>query len=417
MHSSATLVQKKFIDPSVDNLVKGERGTNIFIPANTLLMPDGTKATGEVNVQLEEFLTAADFFSRNLSTVSGDRLLETGGMIRITATAAGRQLKIDPSAAIVIAMPVNEKTNGMETFYGDTIGGRVNWISTTDAAAYKLPAADSSIIDSSVFSKIITPCNILVGYKNVYTYWEMTIPDTDIFNYTEKNFERIDSTTRALICQRDQEGVRFDVKINLNGKVDDLIFEDKTPEAIKPGILQFFKEMPPFDVKKMGRGDNGDGILSAGLCCIHKLDPEKYKARFEQKYAAYKNKALKAMGKDELHYYMLTSKTLGWINCDRFYEDPSPKTDLYATVPSDIKNPSLMLMFDDIKSVMQADTSGGKWIFRNIPVGKKARLISVGERNRQAVMGVLPVSISNTPVHMSAFNPFTLNEFNTTINQ
>jgi len=55
------VVQQKTIDPSIDNLVEGTMGVRVFIPANSLIFEDGTSATGQVTVSLEEFLSSADF--------------------------------------------------------------------------------------------------------------------------------------------------------------------------------------------------------------------------------------------------------------------------------------------------------------------------------------------------------------------
>ena len=71
------------IDPSTDNVIKGEKGTQIFIPANALRFPDGTAPTGKVNVELKEFFSISDFVSNSLSTTSDSFLLETAGMLYV----------------------------------------------------------------------------------------------------------------------------------------------------------------------------------------------------------------------------------------------------------------------------------------------------------------------------------------------
>ena len=75
---------------------------------------------------------------------------------------------------------------------------------------------------------------------------------------------------------------------------------------------------------------------------------------------------------------------MGWINCDRFYNDKSPKIDCNILVQQDINNTIFYLVFEDIKSIMQPSiTSDNNVTFLNLPKNKQVKLIGISVINGQ----------------------------------
>jgi len=88
-------------------------------------------------------------------------------------------------------------------------------------------------------------------------------------------------------------------------------------------------------------------------------------------------------------YSAIKLASLGWINCDRFFEIQN-KTDLLITFnPSEnISSSNIFLVFKDINSLMQSYyfCSNGKTLnegFKNVPVGYKVRLIAYSIKNKK----------------------------------
>src|SRR5688500_1157341 len=102
LNALAPDTQKSLIDPSVDNIIKSKKGTQIFIPANALRFKDGTTPSGKASIELKEFFSISDFVSNRLSTMSDSFLLETGGMLFISATADGKELVVDNDKSYTI---------------------------------------------------------------------------------------------------------------------------------------------------------------------------------------------------------------------------------------------------------------------------------------------------------------------------
>ncbi len=73
-----------------------------------------------VTIELKEFYDKADIILADLATRSGDRLIETAGMIHIDATSNGQKLSIKDDKRIVVHFPKEPKDRRkMDLFYAD----------------------------------------------------------------------------------------------------------------------------------------------------------------------------------------------------------------------------------------------------------------------------------------------------------
>lgn len=91
-----------------------------------------------------------------------------------------------------------------------------------------------------------------------------------------------------------------------------------------------------------------------------------------------------------------------FINCDYFYSDPNPKTDVKITVPTGFvdSNTQVMVFFPSINSVArvyQFENSGNYFILNNgyqVPVGMQAKIVVISKQGNQYYFQVKTVTIS-----------------------
>ncbi|MFK7786703.1 MAG: OmpA family protein [Crocinitomicaceae bacterium] len=75
------------------------------------------------------------------------------------------------------------------------------------------------------------------------------------------------------------------------------------------------------------------------------------------------------------------STTLGWINCDRFYNTTSPKETLYVEFEGDFV-PTVTLVFDEINSVMRySHRENNTLVFNGVPVGMDITIIGLHQED------------------------------------
>lgn len=120
--------QTYWIDPTKDSEIKGEEGTKILVRKNSILGPDGSPFTGEARIELAEYYSDADILLSGLSTASGERMIETKGMIRIEAfSSEGKKGSLDKSKPMEITF-ASESESDYKIFYGEKSSeGRIDW--------------------------------------------------------------------------------------------------------------------------------------------------------------------------------------------------------------------------------------------------------------------------------------------------
>ncbi len=104
-----------------------ESGVLLSLTDKSFLL-DGKPYKGEAVVQWQEVQNPSEIVKAGLSTMSGDRLLETQGMFSLNAfTPDGKKLELSKEGAY-IQVPVDEVKNGMKLFEGvPQADGKVDW--------------------------------------------------------------------------------------------------------------------------------------------------------------------------------------------------------------------------------------------------------------------------------------------------
>ncbi len=121
-------VHKFEIDPGKKNILNGN-GVNMLIEPNTFVDANGKPITEKVDIELREALKMDDFIGNNLATLSGDELLVSGGMFKVTATtASGKEVKVSTEQPITTVVTADQVERGMQLFTSD--GGQ-NWSLTS----------------------------------------------------------------------------------------------------------------------------------------------------------------------------------------------------------------------------------------------------------------------------------------------
>lgn len=105
----------------------GKQGTRLSLPKNAFCKRNGQPVTGQIRIELREVYTKAEMLEANLHTLSDGRLLESGGMIYIAATAQGQPLKLQSGVQLEIDFGAGATQPGMGVFLGKEQDGQVNW--------------------------------------------------------------------------------------------------------------------------------------------------------------------------------------------------------------------------------------------------------------------------------------------------
>jgi len=115
----------------LDDVFLSETGVLLSITKGSFLL-NGKPYHGEAIVQWQEAQRASDIVKAGLSTMSGDRLLETQGMFSLNAyTPEGKKLELSRTG-VYVQVPVNELKKDMMLFQGvKGENGNIDWQNPT----------------------------------------------------------------------------------------------------------------------------------------------------------------------------------------------------------------------------------------------------------------------------------------------
>jgi len=129
----------------------GDKGLQFIFPPNCFVDKDGQIVTGNVRIQVKEFVKKGDFIFDRLFTVSGGMPIESAGAFEINVMQNGKELKLANGKSYFVVMLKSEETP-MFVYKGSTQNaqfGRVDWV-----------------IDTSLNSAVVSPPLDSVFYSN-----------------------------------------------------------------------------------------------------------------------------------------------------------------------------------------------------------------------------------------------------------
>ena len=122
--------QKFEIDPSQPNVLFSKMGAKINIPSDAFLDKDGNVIKGKVEVSFREFYNPLDFYfagiPMNYNDNGVDKVLESGGMVELTAKSNKDELFVNPSSKIKVDLFSWTKSKDFNLYDLDKTTGK--WI-------------------------------------------------------------------------------------------------------------------------------------------------------------------------------------------------------------------------------------------------------------------------------------------------
>ncbi len=95
------------IDPNKDTTMLTPCGVLLDVPKGSFVDSAGRTVTTAVRITMLEAFDAATIMKAGLSTMSGDTLLETGGMFYLDASSQGKKVSIGTGKALTVMVPAD----------------------------------------------------------------------------------------------------------------------------------------------------------------------------------------------------------------------------------------------------------------------------------------------------------------------
>lgn len=348
------------------SVITAKKGLKVTVDPAVLEKKDGTPVDGDIKVSIIELTTTEELFKSNAATMSNGRLLSSGGSYFIAMYCNGQELRIKKDKTMEVVFPII-KNDEMELFYGerDQADNSMNWIAAGERLNKNiLPADELSFTDSNYFS----------GYDNypMYTYQEEkkakiypTLNDK-VYYYTKL------MTIKQLVDTVNKNGAKLYIDtVHMWPKITTPLLAGQRIDTNY--LLSVYGPEKQFILKN---------------CKAMQEEAERKAQEKKDKQQAFDKWQPKTLAGQIQKYYSPTPlRLLGWINCDRFYQNNTP-TEVELDLPITFNKGSIQyfLIYRSFNGLMNGKlecNDVGKIILGNLPLNQPVTLIAFTKNNGQ----------------------------------
>ncbi len=375
------------VDPTGISTITCENGTTLkFDPGIFVYADSKLPVREEIIVSVTEYLTTSDILFKGLSTTSNKELIETAGMIYVEASAGGRSCEIKKGEYYNIEIPsVTEKEN-MELFYGEETDDGINWVLANrgrflgqdgrEYYNYRNRTSDAKFL--SEFEG---------GFEAFYKYLHGQYVFPEGFEEA-KIANNIDLRATSYVnFQIDSVGQAFKVYTS----------EYKQTYADSQ-LVAAIKYSPCWNVN-IKRYESKTMMIPVKMNWVH--DPRNIPSKL---IAENKPNSKKYSAAYETDRYLMVSAQLGWINCDRFTDPQTPRTNLFVALDSTY-DATVRIVFNDINGIINGNRFTGGFEFQNLPGGERATIVALRYNNGQTEIAIQEYLIDGSPIKELVFKP------------
>jgi len=390
------------VDMKKDTLLTCKNGTILYFPSNLFEFEDGSKLTGNVEISIKEYTTLGDFIKNNLTTMSGDRILETGGMVYVSASSKGRRLRLKKGKEYELYFPKKIERDDMKLFYGkQTSNGQVDWkLASNQTSGRELSEEEEDSLRGLAYDYYYRLTDKTWETNDRHVKWILRNGKQNVFDYFDSSFT-VPKRIEEKFYTQEYPTIEFSFKLNPFGKLIEIEFEKNSDLAFSKIVSRFFHTMPIFDISSMGKQSAGKKYW-LNIRGIKSFNQARYRALFRNQYARLREKAIAQMDDAEVDYYVLVATKLEWINCDRFWNTPDEKADFYVTTKH-IENARTYLVFKNSNSILKGENENNQIVFKSIPTNQPAKVICISSYKGNAIISVQQVSTFKGGIALDKF--------------
>lgn len=379
------------INTQRDTILEGKEGTLIYLEKESFHDSGFNLITDSIQISLVELYQTKDIISQSISMLAGEKILETGGMINLSARSNGKDLQLTKD--VVVHFPKNKNEENMNLFYGISDStGIMEW-EIEEASTYRLQNRIQAWYTKYDFIDD-TRLRLINGKSYIDTAHQH-------FNFSEKEIEELLNKTV------DAKYILFYDSEMYFTKIEGSKISRKLRRKIKNRVKDFPK-CKPYTI-------NGESIDMEGFFKIWtEVIPPKYKSKENylksiEKKLSDSNEKKSSIELAELQYYIFDSRNLGWMNCDRFINSNAKKTDLIVKVPKS-KNVFVKIIFKNYKTVMTGIEKRKKFIFKNLPIGEPIKIVVLDEKKGTPRLQIVDTSVSKESIEIKNLTEYSLEE-------
>jgi TonB family protein len=375
------------LDNSRDTTFYGKLGTQIILPAGSII-PDDTTKRRVFQLVLEEYYLLSDILFNELTTRTSSQILETGGMINLNIFQDGTECTINPKKPIRVGFPnLGNSQDEMSLFYGNpNHEGEIIWEE----------ASRMDEISNSFFTLVEEMPQFPGG-------------DSKRFNFFSQNLQY------PLLAV--ENGIEGTVYVSFVVRTDGEITDVKVLRGIGGGCdeeaLRVISTMPRWIPGKQN-GKNVDVLFNLPIC--FRLTGEGLIAGFDfncrGNYQPITDSMFRKTTVNAVNSYIFNVLSLGWLNCDRYIYKNEPSVTMNARLGV-TEEVSVFLIFTVYKSVLKGTSINGFYSFKQIPKNKNAVLVAMKKMGEKCFFAYRNIKTRNGTETLDNFEEISFSDLET----
>ncbi len=354
-------------------------GTKIKIKGKSFVSEKtGKEITGNIQISVKEYYKVSDILLANLSTTSGNELMETGGMIYITASSNNENCILKKGQTIEISFPAKERKDEMKLFTGNWENeNHINW------------QAAETIKETAIFT-IVEQMPVFKG------------GESSMMSFISKNVKY-----PAVAREKELQGKVFvSFVVNETGAISDAkVLRGVAPE-LDAAAISVISKMPDWTPGKQ----NGRNVSVQYNLLINFVLDGSNNGTVDwggKPFNVDSDSSIAKAGANNLSYYILSSNQLGWINCDRLWkQNQVPINYIVSTEGSG--NSFARIVFHRFKAVMDGMSQGRNFTFQRTPLGEDITIVAIIYKDNKPFLCVKDTKIDKAGEKDLAYQPLTV---------
>ncbi len=404
-----TTHNERNIQSDCNTTIECKRGTKLFFPANSFVDENGAPIIGKVRLVIEECYNLNEMLAAKLSTTSGDRRLETAGMIKVQAYSKKKEVFLREGSRYNIYFPVEKgRKEDFELFYGErNESGIIDWRLETNSDPIPETSTAPTPPPNACFIQINASelrCGTRIREMD-YFNWPLS-NGQNLNQWFVSNFNPSSEMVDDFCANHMYSQITF--KVNPDGSFRDYYISHTAREDYDRTIAAALATMPPLDMNRFMPLYTDDHACVVSFGRQQGRNTEAFKRKFRNLYT-YEDTTQKmtAVNTQDLNFYVFSSAGLGWINCDRFVSEQGPLVDVI--IQSKLSSSAMVSMvFENERSILSGMRLGDDYVFQGVPANRNVRVVAIDNPHGSPVMEVSSMNTSMNKLIMQNTKPITL---------
>lgn len=371
------------ISSDKDTIILCAEKTKINFYANSFIFEKSKQEVKEnIKITITEYYKISDIILANLSTTSNAKLIETAGMLHISASSAGENCILKSDKSIAISFPSKEYKENMQLFTGNFKDKNINWTLENNT-------------DQETYYDAVSP-NFPGGQVALRQFINQNV-----------KIPNISGNRKIRLLAR--------FTINTLGEVKNPVITKGYNPQFDAAVLKAIALLPNFSPAKNNSGLPIESNYNLPVLLEIKSD----ELFFD--YVDYVSKdSIKSTRETmqeldtnsdkpkSVEYYLFHSSKLGWINCDRFLNFSRDLLTKFRIDSKTANSANIRIVFHDIKAILSSHSFRGKNIFENVPLNSKVTVFVTTLIDGKPHLAVKESVISRETVTNFDFKPISI---------